>query len=360
MVIARGWAVALVAFAVTSGPRKTRAEVPSDAVGSPNSEGALGLEPIEAEHTPPRVVVAGEAVSLEVRVRGPGPSVRRAFLWLEGRGEQAMKRVAEGVFELAIDTRPETNGLAYAIYVVTDDDREVAAFASRDEPYLVWVRPDPAAAPALLIERRPHFVDLDVDGSPSVTRGRSAGDGPADVFWRAHAGYRYRVPRGALRHLGLTFELMRWQDEGSARARGYQLARGELSLAFWRYGQIDLRPAIGFFRDDVVGGGEVALRFGPREGGGFAFGADLLKGAARRVFGRFASGALGPRMPWLRLGTTFVVTDRPQAGRWRFEATADGRVDIGEGYSLRARAGLQSRTSGAVAPLFGGGLDASF
>ncbi len=332
-------------------------------------------------HQAPSLLTERKSKSVQIYVQDK-PGLASVELWVSGRGASRMESSDEdGWYHGELTPSDGVAELAYAIELVWKDGRREAVFASRKAPYRVLVEDDPEIDVVAELE-------ADVDGRHDVIYGDfvwgnwgSAGTTvlePSDLgidvprrvevpdrFWTTGIGYRHRF-HGAVHHLGLRLEGMRaevpvqGQLGDEPQARGYNLVRGDLALRWWRYGLLVVEPALGFYGDSAVGGGEVSLRFGRIYGSGLQVGGGWLHGVGGRFFSRVELGGAGTDVPWLRAGSTFAITDAPDPGRWGLQATADLRIDPGAGFTLRARGGYQTRMDGAGGPIVGGGVDYAF
>lgn len=331
-------------------------------------------------HEAPSQLVERRSRPVQIYVRS-APGLTSVDLWVSGQGVSPMQASGEGWYRGELTPADGVTALDYAIELVWKDGRREPVFASRKAPYRVLVEEDPEIDVVAELE-------ADADGRHDVVYGDFTwGDWGAgsttvlepsdlgidvprrvdlpDRFWTTGVGYRHRF-HGAVHHLGLRLEGMRaevpvqGQLGDEPQARGYNLVRGDLALRWWRYGLLVVEPALGFYGDSAVGGGEVSLRFGRIYGSGLQVGGGWLHGVGGRFFSRIELGGAGTDVPWLRAGSTFAITDAPDPGRWGLQATADVRIDPGAGFTLRARGGYQTRMDGSGGPIVGGGVDYAF
>jgi len=332
-------------------------------------------------HSAPKQLVERHTTFVQIYVEQK-PGLKGVHLWVEGEGAFPMRSSDDdGWYVGELTPSDGATELEYAIEIVWEGGRRESIFASREAPYRVLVDEDPEFD--VVAE-----LDADADGRRNVIYGDFTwgnwGAAPTTVLepsplgidvprrvevpdrlWTTGIGYRHRFHH-TVHHLGLRLEGMRAEvpvDGQLGRepvARGYNLLRGDLALRWWRYGLLTLEPAIGFYGGDAVGGGEVSLRFGRVYGSGLQVGGGWLEDVGGRFFSRVELGGAGTEVPWLRVGSTFAITDAPNPGRWGLQATADLRIDPGAGFTLRARGGYQTRMGGTGGPIVGGGADYAF
>lgn len=330
-------------------------------------------------HAPPSTGVAGEAIAIEATIEHAELVARAVLVVVDGAGVQELpfRRAISGPY-VAIIPRDAVRAphLSYAIELETTSGARVAVFASREAPHELQVRePVEDLRERALLARLgglrsvvatmgelAYFGKTDANITPSgAPPGTVAQARIADQYWRAEAGYTYRM-LGTVSEFGIRLGVVRGRSvvAGQPDASKYDvgLNYGAPTVRFrvqdWLHVEGELLTSVTEVGFSVGGGGAVLL--------GDPYGARLTLGVEGiQIFGTRGYSRMDlPISRSVTIAPTIEVTDMPHASKTGVRLFSDVRVELGGGWQAMGRVAYQARDAASGGPGFGVGAAYAF
>ncbi len=354
-------------------PVPTTAPAPAPDQPKPNP-----AEP-RVHHAPPSIAPAHEALTVRADIEHPELVARALLLYRtpdhpEWR-EIELQRASEGPYA-AIVPQDDVKwpSLSYAIELERTDGKRVAAFASRANPFTVQIPED-------LMDVRERALDQRLGGRRSVFSATgeyvSFGDSKADTgtgqqtvsdrYYRIEGSYTYRplrvvtefsVRAGVVR--GKAPVPLREPIPGQSESERFDvgLNYGAPTVRFRLHDAVHLEGELLTSVTEVgfSWGGGAAVLIGDPYGSKLTLGFESIQTFGTRFWSRMDVRA----NDYLVVAPIVELTNMPSAEDYGLRLLGEAAVDVGDGFSVAARAGYQARLATSGGPAFGGTLSYAF